>query len=180
LQPDTQIPDYTNPQAWNRYSYVLNNPIRYDDPTGHCAEPISGTACLIALGDLAILSGLAILAVGTVYLLVTPQEKVQRDIENIGPAIAHFQRNFHNNATAISDQITHLTAKKKDDIGFIEDLLRKHGLLNNKKARRALHDKEISRQGLTDEEIEAEIAEKAADIARRLKNKNKDKKSKPE
>jgi RHS repeat-associated protein len=35
LQPDTIIPDQTNPQAWNRYSYVMNSPIRYNDPTGH-------------------------------------------------------------------------------------------------------------------------------------------------
>jgi RHS repeat-associated protein len=35
-QPDTIIPDTKNPQAWNRYSYALNNPIRYNDPTGHC------------------------------------------------------------------------------------------------------------------------------------------------
>jgi hypothetical protein len=25
-----------NPQALNRYSYVLDNPLRYTDPTGHC------------------------------------------------------------------------------------------------------------------------------------------------
>jgi RHS repeat-associated protein len=25
-----------NPQALNRYAYVLNNPVRYVDPTGHC------------------------------------------------------------------------------------------------------------------------------------------------
>ncbi len=35
LQPDTLIPDPSNPQAWNRYSYTLNNPVRYNDPTGH-------------------------------------------------------------------------------------------------------------------------------------------------
>jgi len=27
-----------NPQALNRYSYVLNNPLRYNDPTGHWTE----------------------------------------------------------------------------------------------------------------------------------------------
>ena len=126
--------------------------------------------------DLAIIGGFTVFALTAVYLIITPPEKVQRDIENIGPAIDRFERNFKKNATHLSEQITYLTAKKKkDDIGFIEDLLRKHGILNNKKARRALHDDEISRQGLTDEEIEAEIAEKAADIARRLKNKNKNK-----
>ncbi len=35
LQPDTIIPDPANPQSLNRYSYCLNNPLKYVDPTGH-------------------------------------------------------------------------------------------------------------------------------------------------
>jgi RHS repeat-associated protein len=35
VQPDTIIPSPANPQSWNRYSYVLNNPARYSDPSGH-------------------------------------------------------------------------------------------------------------------------------------------------
>jgi RHS repeat-associated protein len=35
LSADTIIPSYTNPQNLNRYSYVLNNPLRYSDPTGN-------------------------------------------------------------------------------------------------------------------------------------------------
>ncbi len=38
LQPDTLIPDPSNPQAWNRYSYVGNNPVNFNDPTGHSAS----------------------------------------------------------------------------------------------------------------------------------------------
>ncbi len=34
-QPDTIVPEPGNPQALNRYSYVLNNPLRYTDPTGN-------------------------------------------------------------------------------------------------------------------------------------------------
>ena len=37
-QPDTIVPEPGNPQALNRYSYVLNNPLRYTDPTGMFSE----------------------------------------------------------------------------------------------------------------------------------------------
>ncbi len=43
-QPDTVIPGTENPQAWNRYSYTYNNPIRYNDSDGHC--PICATAVI--------------------------------------------------------------------------------------------------------------------------------------
>jgi len=36
--PDTIVLDPGNPQALNRYSYVLNNPVRYTDPTGMFSE----------------------------------------------------------------------------------------------------------------------------------------------
>jgi len=40
-QPDDIIQNPFNPQSLNRYSYVLNNPLRYTDPTGHCIGPFT-------------------------------------------------------------------------------------------------------------------------------------------
>jgi RHS repeat-associated protein len=34
-QPDSIVPDLNDTQAWNRYSYVINNPVNYTDPSGH-------------------------------------------------------------------------------------------------------------------------------------------------
>jgi RHS repeat-associated protein len=35
LSADTIVPGYANPQNLNRFSYVINNPLRYTDPSGH-------------------------------------------------------------------------------------------------------------------------------------------------
>ena len=34
-QADTLIPQPSDPQSWDRYAYVENNPLRYTDPSGH-------------------------------------------------------------------------------------------------------------------------------------------------
>lgn len=44
-QPDTIIPNPGNPQTWNRFSYVGNNPINYVDPTGHYEAEFDGGGC---------------------------------------------------------------------------------------------------------------------------------------
>ncbi len=47
IQPDTIVPGAGNPQNMNRYSYSLNGPVRYTDPSGHRPldeETLSGPA----------------------------------------------------------------------------------------------------------------------------------------
>jgi RHS repeat-associated protein len=36
ISADPLVPEVENPQALNRYAYVLNNPLRHTDPSGHC------------------------------------------------------------------------------------------------------------------------------------------------
>jgi RHS repeat-associated protein len=43
LSADTIVPGAGNPQAFNRYAYTFNNPLRYTDPTGH--EPCPDNYC---------------------------------------------------------------------------------------------------------------------------------------
>jgi RHS repeat-associated protein len=38
VSADPLVPEPRNPQDWNRYSYVRNNPLKYIDPSGHTAR----------------------------------------------------------------------------------------------------------------------------------------------
>jgi hypothetical protein len=45
-QVDTIVPNMFNPQSLNRYTYVLNNPVKYIDPSGYaakCLRPPAGS-----------------------------------------------------------------------------------------------------------------------------------------
>jgi len=42
------VPDFAEPQSLNRYAYTLNNPVRFNDPSGHCPP---AKDCLKALAE---------------------------------------------------------------------------------------------------------------------------------
>src|SRR5574340_710217 len=48
VQPDSLIPNPGNPMDWDRYAYVRNNPVNYNDPSGNKAcdgENSGGAVC---------------------------------------------------------------------------------------------------------------------------------------
>lgn len=83
LAPDTIVPDPANPQSFNRYSYVLNNPMDLVDPTGHHS----------IWGD--ILGGLEIIAGGVIAICAPYADEFVPELEMgglalMGYGVSHF------------------------------------------------------------------------------------------
>jgi len=45
VSADSIVPEPGNPQALNRYAYGFSNPLKYIDPTGHCATENESDSC---------------------------------------------------------------------------------------------------------------------------------------
>lgn len=78
--------DITDPQTLNKYAYVRNNPLRYDDPNGHCFWD----ACIVE-GAAVWVAGAAV-AAGAIYYA-----------EKTGQAIASYLNNRPAQAENTSD-----------------------------------------------------------------------------
>ena len=76
LQPDNNLQEPYNTQNYNRYGYVLNNPLKYTDPTGE-----------FTWSDL--VSGLAIVA-GAILVVVGGPAGVLLGYKLIGAGVTHF------------------------------------------------------------------------------------------
>src|SRR3972149_4748147 len=68
LSADSIVPQVENPQAWNRYSYTVNNPPKYTDPSGHCFGFLGGvdTAFCAMVIDALLFGGTALVSIGFV------------------------------------------------------------------------------------------------------------------
>jgi RHS repeat-associated protein len=47
MSADPYVPDPMNGQAWNRHSYVVNNPLAFTDPNGYCFLGLCGVVSAI-------------------------------------------------------------------------------------------------------------------------------------
>ncbi|RIK26336.1 MAG: hypothetical protein DCC55_40030, partial [Chloroflexi bacterium] len=55
VSPDTLMPDPTNVWDYNRFGYARLNPMKYNDPTGHCSSVAAGSPVMLA--DMGFCSG---------------------------------------------------------------------------------------------------------------------------
>lgn len=90
-QADSIIPGAGQSQAWDRYSYTQNNPVRYTDPTGHswteCGDSRSGYRCKIHENqvkkafaeNLREMMSLALSKVDVIYLIGDALDKIKAD-----------------------------------------------------------------------------------------------------
>ena len=51
ISPDIIVPQPYNPQSLNRYSYCLNNPLIYNDPSGHAQMTFEEWQAYLAMGE---------------------------------------------------------------------------------------------------------------------------------
>jgi RHS repeat-associated protein len=80
LSPDTVLSNAQDPQALNRYSYVLNNPVFYSDPTGHDPFTILAVVTFPAWGGAALVSGAVVGATwGATWLAASPGQRRQME-----------------------------------------------------------------------------------------------------
>ncbi len=101
VQADTLVPQPGNPLAWDRYAYVLNNPLRYTDPSGYyVVEDVDYVAPFIRLVSLN----------GFNY---TERQVFESAANDVGSACAReYNKEFSRIAKRMRDDFVPLTAEE--------------------------------------------------------------------
>ena len=98
ISPDPIIQDFFNPQALNRYSYVMNNPLRYFDPNGNFRKEANANKFVnFAKGYM-----------GKPYSAIDCSKLVSRSLNDINKAgiKTKIQRNIENLKTGPTDRLS--------------------------------------------------------------------------
>jgi RHS repeat-associated protein len=107
ISPDTLIPNPANPRSFNRYSYCLNNPLKYTDPSGHDVD-INGW-------DVEVIR--ALLQAGY-YLPMEAQQALSGVVHSLEYQIYNAFR-YENLDNYLGEQLDSITQKSGSDINII-------------------------------------------------------------
>lgn len=106
LAPDNFIQDGGNTQNFNRYGYVLNNPLRYTDPSGEMTNETGGAG-----------SALYIAAAAFASLVHSAKIKPFKAIGNFGESIGNFFKGiFGGNKKSLPQAVTNPTNLTSDPL----------------------------------------------------------------
>jgi RHS repeat-associated protein len=103
LQPDNYVQDPTNTQNYNRYGYVMNNPLRYTDPSGELVE-IAGATIIAAVIGGAIMVGSFFRSPEVQGWMANAASNVGKAYESVGNFFKDAGR-FIKNVTAIDKHL---------------------------------------------------------------------------
>jgi RHS repeat-associated protein len=121
IQADDRIPDLSNPQSYNRYSYVMNNPLRYTDPSGHQTTPAEAEPEREFEGEITreIRESQNINSRG--QRIVTTEQRVQESRELANSAAAMKMRGLDPNKTYIGGPATTKPMTEKELGDWVRD-----------------------------------------------------------
>jgi RHS repeat-associated protein len=140
LQPDLPFADQqtSNPQSWNLYTYVRNNPLRYIDPTGHVAGPPmpSHPCCQMLPGyrlTTGFLSGPPVMGDGPGFAQTfTIVNAEPPPLEFVGPLTESQQSTYDSVVHAMAN--TQLIDKKGTSLGTVLSLIKSIKMVHGERA----------------------------------------------
>jgi RHS repeat-associated protein len=131
--PDSIIPESQGTQAWDRYAFVNNNPLRYTDSSGHCVDPLTWTVIGIGVVAIVLYTGIV------VYSSPQTQELGKR-----------FAENFSANLEDAVESVTAVFTEETQPVDDSSDILMPGGEPVGKDGEQGEHIREVEEGEVTE------------------------------